>query len=110
MVKLIAQKETEDAHALLSPWSIPHFFVGMAAKERGIPFWWFELGHALYELKDQIDMHNGGIRNSLMNSIGDQVIATLGHAVATTNRNSYVWTTMYVASWLAALSMGDHIG
>ena len=110
MVQLFANKETADEPALLSPWSLPHFLVGMAAKERGIPFWWFELGHLLYELKDQAENYSGENQNTLLNSVGDQAVATLGHVVGTTNRRSYVWTTMYVLSWVGAVALGDRIG
>ena len=110
MVQLFAIKEEEDEPALLSPWSLPHFLVGMAAKERGVPFWWFELAHLLYELKDQAENYTGKIRNSFINSVGDQAVASLGHVVATRDRNSYVWTMLYVASWLGAIGLGDEIG
>ena len=110
MAQLYSNKETDDEPALLSPWSVPHFLVGMAAKERGIPFWWFELGHLLYELKDQAENYTGKNHNTLLNSVGDQAVATLGHVVATRNRNSYLWTTLYVVSWVGAIALGDRIG
>ena len=106
LLRLWQIKETENAHALLTPWAIPHFMVGLAAKERGIPFWWFELGHALYEAKDQFVNGRGENMNSLWNSIGDQGIATLGHLVASTNPTGYKWTVLYVG----AIVLGDRIG
>ena len=110
MAQLYSNKETDDEPALLSPWSFPHLLVGMAAKERGIPFWWFELGHLLYELKDQAENYTGKNHNTLVNSFGDQAVATLGHVVGVRNRNSYLWTTLYVVSWVGAIALGDRIG
>ena len=110
MVQLFANKETSEEPALLSPWSVPHFLVGMAAKERGIPFWWFELGHLMYELKDQAANLTGESQNTLLNSVGDQAVATVGHMVASTNHKSYVWTILYVVTWLGAVALDDQIG
>ena len=109
-IQLFANKETDKDPALLSPWSIPHFFVGMAAKERGVPFWWFQLGHGLYEMKDQYEHIKQIQHNTLVNSLGDQAIATVGHVVGKTNTKSYLWTTAYILSWLGAIYLGDAIG
>ena len=110
MVNVFAKKETAEEPALLTPWSVPHFLLGMAAKERGVPFWWFFVGHALYELKDQVDRDRGGNQNTLENSIGDQAIASLGHVVAARNLHGYIWTALYIASWVGAVALGDEIG
>ena len=109
-LRLWTIKETEENPAFLTPWAIPHFLVGMAAKERGIPFWWFELGHALYEAKDRVEHHRGVNLNTLANSVGDTVVATIGHLVASRNPSGYKWTLLYVGSWITAITFGDSIG
>ena len=109
-MKLYATKETEEESALLTPWSFVHVLVGCAAKERGIPLGWFELAHALYELKDYMENKQGENLNTLINSVGDQASATFGHLVVKTNTNQYYWTIFYVAAWLGAVALGDRIG
>ena len=107
---LYANSETEEQSAFLTPWALPHFLVGCAAKERGLPFWWFELGHVAYEAKDYWQNTKDIAKNTLVNNIGDQVIATLGHLMVSKNPKSYKWTILYVLSWAAATALGDRIG
>ena len=109
-MKLFGLAESEDDEVLFTPWTIPHILIGAAAKERGIPFLWFELGHFLYELKDQIENKRQNQLNTLANSIADQAAATVGHLTVKTNTSRYFWTTLYVGTWLAAVAMGDSIG
>lgn len=108
--KLYAMHEDEEVDAFLTPWSIPHFLVGAAAKERGLSFWAFELLHGLYETKDYMQNKADLTKNSLFNSLGDQAIGTVGHLIVSQNPNSYKWTLLYTLSWLTAVSLGDRIG
>ena len=111
-MRLFAAKEEEDNPAFLTPWSIPHFLAGSAAKEIGIfNLLWWEILHGAYEVKDQI-MNNteGGNKNSLFNSIGDQAVTTAGWLLV--NRKGYVgkWTLFFLGSWVAAVTLDDDIG
>ena len=112
MPKIIfyANQESDEESAFLTPWSLPHFLVGAAAKERGIPIGWFELAHLMYEGKDYFENVRDIAKNSLVNSIGDQAIATLGHLIVDTNTQSYKWTILYVVAWVGATALGDRIG
>ena len=109
-MKLFGLAESDDEEVLFTPWTIPHILVGAAAKERGIPLLWFELGHFLYEVKDQVENQRQNQLNTLANSIADQAAATVGHLVVNTNTSRYFWTALYVGSWLSAVALGDSIG
>ena len=109
-VRLFARNETEEFRAVFTPWSVPHFLVGMAAKERGVPFWWFQLLHGAYEAKDFYRNKFHDEKNSTVNSLGDHAVATVGHCIASKNTNSWTWTVLYAASWAGATFLGDSIG
>ena len=105
-MELYGLEETEEEDVLLTPWSAVHFLSGMAAKDLGIPFWWFEGLHALYETKDQMTVPK---TNSFINSVGDQITGTLGHLAGSRTKNHiYVW--MYAAGYALAVFGGDRFG
>ena len=108
-MKFIAISETEDEDAVFTPWSAVHFFSGSAAKEWKVPFWWFQLGHVMYETKDQLRNQEDLYQNSFLNSVGDQLGATAGW-LAVTPPKGYKYTILFIASWLGAISLGDRIG
>ena len=107
---LFSVKETKEDPAVLTPWSVPHVLVGLAAKERGIPLGWFFMFHGMYELKDAYENYMDIQHNSHVNSLGDQAVATIGHLIGKTNTKSYVFTTLYIASWVGCVALGDRIG
>ena len=96
--------EEDNIEALFTPWSAVHVLSGMAAKDLGIPFWWFEGLHFMYEAKDYKEEIG-----SLTNSIGDQISGTVGHYLGykTTNK-TFVW--LYVLGWGGAVFLGNSIG
>ena len=106
-MKLVAWEETEGNSVLFTPWSLIHVLSGMAAKDLGIPFWWFEGLHALYEIKDQTQIPK---TNSLLNSIGDQLSGTAGHLLSyETKHKTFVW--LYVIAWSGMVFVGgDTVG
>ena len=80
VTKIIAQYETQKTTAAFTPWSIVHGLVGACAKKYGVRFWWWQGLHALYEVKDQFRTIEE--RNSLLNTVGDQVSTTAGYMLA----------------------------
>ena len=107
MVTFVAWKETETGDVVFTPLSLVHVASGAAAKDLGIPFWWFEGLHFMYELKDQTiqDEYN----NSLANSVGDQLSGTLGHLLGkNTQSNTFVW--LFAAVWGGAILLGENYG
>ena len=108
-MNLFAISETPDEDAIFTPWSTVHFFSGAAAKEWHVPFWWFQLGHAMYEAKDQLGNVQGDYNNSFINSMGDQIAATSGW-LAIKPQKGHRFTILFVTSWVAAISFGDRIG
>ena len=106
MVKFLARFETEEEAVIFTPWSLVHAFSGGAAKDLGIPLLWFELLHAGYELKDQFQEPK---ENTLINSIGDQIAATIGYLISHKTQNKlFLWS--YVVFWGAAVALGETIG
>jgi hypothetical protein len=106
-MKFLAWKEAQGEDVVFTPWSIVHVASGAAAKDLGIPFWWFEGLHALYEIKDQTS--NDDIKNSLANSVGDQISGTVGHLIGkNTKSNTFVW--LFVVVWCGAIFIGDDYG
>ena len=106
-MKLIAWKEEEGTDVIFTPWSLVHVASGAAAKDLGIPFWWFEGLHLLYEVRDQTadDDYN----NSLINSVGDQISGSIGHLVGKkTHSHAFVW--LFVAMWGGAILIGNDYG
>ena len=87
---------------LLTPWSLVHFAVGGAAKELGFGFITFELLHLLYEVKDVTTQNN-----SPENSFGDQVVATVGHLMATRKGRGGKWTAAAVVGALLGFTFQD---
>ena len=79
MKKLVATAETEEWDVFLTPWSLVHLACGGVARQAGIGFWWWQLAHAGYEAKDFLLTQNGEQYNSLYNSVGDQLVTTLGY-------------------------------
>ena len=101
-MKIFGSKETEEEDVLLTPWSAIHLLSGMAAKDLGIGIWTFEGLHMLYEIKDY-----NTETNSLINSFGDQITATLGHFAASRTQG-YLWVWLYVGSWATATQLGQY--
>jgi len=119
MVRLFAIKDDMENPVLFTPWSWVHFTSGCAAKQGfyGVgPFtiWEFEIIHGLYEFKDQFvskqaqEGKSEGPLNSLQNSVGDQIIATLGHLYARRDGGSF-WATTFLISYFLAGYLGDSI-
>jgi hypothetical protein len=106
--QIIGITETEETDVIFTPWSFVHFLSGGAAKELGIPFWQWEIIHALYETKDIFFDHNGDVMNSFANSLGDQLIATVGHLVS--KNTKMTWTLSYIATWTLLIALGDRVG
>jgi hypothetical protein len=106
-MKLLGWKEDETTDVVFTPWSIVHIASGAAAKDIGLPFWWFEGLHLLYEVKDQTATDE--YQNSFVNSVGDQVSGTLGHLIAKkTHSHAYVW--LFLALWGGAVVIGNDYG
>jgi hypothetical protein len=86
-VKLYAQTEDPEDKALVTPWTLIHFAMGVVAHGVGVYFKldiWKAFAilmvvHFLYEVKDQTRARKS---NSLPNSIADQVFAALGFLIA----------------------------
>ena len=79
----------------------------MAAGDLGIPFWWFEGLHFLYEIKDVTRVPK---TNSLLNSVGDQLSGTVGHLLSyKTHHKTFVW--LYIIAWSGMVFVaGDTVG
>ena len=108
-IELIGLSETEETDVIFTPWSLAHLAAGSAAKELGIPFWYWEAIHGAYEFKDFIVNEHGDILNSFANSAGDQIATSLGHYFAS-GKTGYTMTFLYLASWAALTAMGDSVG
>ena len=74
--------------AWITPWTIIHFSVGVVAHGIAVylklkPWWagflWLNFIHLLYEIKDQT---RAKYKNSMPNSIGDQIAAAAGYLFA----------------------------
>ena len=109
--QFIAAAETPEMDVLITPWSVVHFGVGGAAAQIGMGFWWFQLLHVAYEMKDNIltQRDDSEYYNSTYNSVGDHIIATLGFWVGRTNKNWH-WKTLMVASYGTLAIIGDQVG
>ena len=108
-MNFFAITETDDQTAVFTPWSTVHLLSGCAAKEWKVPFWWFQLGHAMYEAKDQLRNVQEVYKNSFINSVGDQLAGTAGW-LAVSPKKGYKYTILFIASWVGAISFGDRIG
>ena len=107
-VKIAALSENEDDPfvVLLTPWSLTHFLSGCAAKQVHIPLsWWFML-HGAYEIKDQVVRETGEVYNSVVNSVGDQTCAVLGHILTPHVGASSIISKPFVLMFAAALTVG----
>ena len=105
--KLISVCETDGGDdVLLTPWSIVHYFAGGTMRNFGLGLWEMELLHGLYELKDQQKQEQ--YRNSLLNTVGDQAVATLGYMQAHHKNNLH--TELFFISFTLAVLLGDHVG
>jgi hypothetical protein len=108
--KVFGISETESTDVLFTPWSIVHFACGGVAKQAGIGFWWWQLAHGAYEMKDfVINGGKGELYNSLWNSVGDQSVTTLGwylgkHGTLTN------WSLGLGASFLTMVALKDRVG
>ncbi len=105
---LLAMDETEE-DAVVTPWSIVHYLSGAAMKGLGISFPVAFAIHALYEAKDRDEHSTGRIYNSMVNSVGDQTVAMLGW-YWTKESNNPRWLYYFLASWVVAANLRDHIG
>ena len=100
MKLFVLREEKENEEVLLTPWSFIHFLSGVAAKGFGMKFWTFEAAHAVYELKDHL---NKTVEwNSTTNSVGDQLIATLGHYLGP-DKHTLDWVYIYLLAFLLAI-------
>ena len=94
-MKLIDTFDSIKHPSVLTPWSIIHFATGITSRSlsltaRSTLCWW----HALYECKDLFfsyvmrknlnpNLPKDEIQNSIYNSIGDQIVFTLGTGIET---------------------------
>ena len=79
-IHLIGWKEERGEGAVLvTPWSVIHFFSGVALENMGFGFWSSQFIHGLYEIKDIVGTQLGYEYNSALNSLADQGFATAGH-------------------------------
>ena len=101
----------KDVVLAVTPWSMIHFLSGSAAKQIGIPFKWFWLAHLGYEIKDQINSETGEIYNSFVNSVGDQMMGTLGHILTPEkSKGGRVFVYIFVGAYLTAYLTEDVLG
>jgi hypothetical protein len=109
--KLIGPSESTEHDVLITPWSAVHFGVGGVAGQLNIGFWWFQMIHGAYELKDFWVTQQGDSEyyNSTYNSIGDHTIATLGWFLGRSYKNFY-WKTILVGSYGTVAVLGDKVG
>ena len=110
---LIGLSETKDQDVAITPWSAVHFCVGGVFAQLNVGFWTFQFIHGLYELKDYILTYNTNndseYHNSVINSIGDQIFATLGYAIGNNTKNFY-WKTTTLATYTTMVIGKDTFG
>ena len=95
-MQLIGRTDSERKPVVLTPWSLVHLVVGAATKQY-ISFWTAELLHAAYEIvgSQQVfnslgfDVHE---KSSVVNSVGDQLVFTLGRNLP----SSRLWSLVAV--------------
>ena len=105
--KLVAITETEGGDdVLVTPWSLVHYFAGGTMRNFGLSLWEMEIVHALYEWKDQQKQEQ--YRNSLLNTVGDQAMATLGYMQAHNKNNLH--TELFFMTFTLAVLIGDQVG
>jgi hypothetical protein len=109
--KVVGLSETTEHDVLLTPWSAVHFGVGGVAGQLKIGFWWFQIIHGAYEVKDFLVTKQGDMElyNSTYNSIGDHITATLGWFLGR-NYTSFYWKTMLVGSYGTVAILGHRVG
>ena len=79
---LIGRTDSEKQPVVLTPWSLVHLAVGAATKQY-LSFWTAEFAHAAYELVGSQKVFNSlgydvRERSSTLNSVGDQLVFTVG--------------------------------
>ena len=104
-MKLISLAEDEEEDVVFTPWSVVHFWSGMAAHDLKIPILYWEILHLLYEGKDYFLTET----NSLTNSIGDQLSTTAGYYLKPKNNNMFfAWS--FIPVWMMFVLAGDRVG
>jgi hypothetical protein len=111
----LLEKEDDPFVLVITPWSMVHFLSGSAAKQLGMSFKWFWLLHLGYEVKDQIKRETGEVYNSFVNSVGDQMIGTLGHILTPQNSSGgrpfiYMFMGSLLLAYLSEDVLGEFIG
>ena len=110
--RFLAVSETEEIDAFLTPWAIVHVASGGVARKLGINFWLWQVMHAGYEMKDFMITKHGGTGtqyNSFLNSVGDQISATLGWYLAK-HGSTDAWFLSLGAYWLLMAGLGERVG
>ena len=110
--RFLAVSETEEIDAFLTPWSIVHVASGGFARKLGINFWLWQVMHAGYEMKDFMITKHGGTGtqyNSFLNSVGDQISATLGWYLAK-HGSITTWGAGLGFTFLTMVALGEQVG
>ena len=110
---VIGLSETKDQDVFLTPWTAVHFGVGGVFAQLNVGFWTFQVIHGLYELKDYIltykTNNDSEYHNSIINSFGDQLFATLGYTLGKHHKNFY-WKSTTLATYTLMVIGKDKFG
>ena len=110
--RFLAVSETETTDVFITPWSLVHVASGGVARKVGIGFWWWQLLHGGYEMKDFWITTTGGAGeqyNSLLNSAGDQLVTSLGWYLAK-HGSEETWYLALGATFLTMVALGERVG
>jgi hypothetical protein len=113
--RLTEKGDTKPNPAWTTPWTLVHFSTGIVAHAVVVHFklnlWLgflvFNLIHLLYEVKDQT---RARAKNSMPNSVGDQIAASLGYIFAIyvlRNNNTPIVALLFlISSYVLIASIG----
>ena len=105
-MRIVGVSETESEDVLITPWSATHLIAGIVAKNTGISLLEWNLVHAAYEGKDILLQQE--VKNSLVNSVGDQVSANVGYVLPI--KIGMFWSLALFAGTVTGLSQYEYLG